>query len=384
MAKSQVALLRCLNYDQTRVDTAVRRGVDLLGGIGALVKPGDKIVLKPNLLWGADASKCITTHPAVFQAVGKLLLEAGAKVFYGDSPSFSSGEGAARRAGLKQVADALGITWTDFENGCEVSHQSALLVKKLVIAKGVIEADGLISLSKLKTHALVRLTGAVKNQFGCIPGILKAEYHVKLADPYDFASMLVDINTSIRPRLYVMDAVMGMEGNGPHSGQPRQLSALLVSSDPVALDAIASRIVGLNPAFVPTALAGEKAGLGSYHQEQIEVLGDSLPDFIVSDFQVVKSPPEKAAISPLLTFIRNRVSPRPVIDSVKCNACGTCVEMCPVGPTALDWTKYETGKRPRYRYNCCIRCYCCQEICPEGAIVVRTPLLGRLAFRQYR
>jgi uncharacterized protein (DUF362 family) len=132
----------------------------------------------------------------------------------------------------------------------------------------------MVNLPKLKTHPLVRFTGAVKNQFGCIPGLLKSQYHVKLPDPYDFANMLVDLNTLVKPRLCVMDGIMAMEGNGPKSGRPQKMSVLLFSSDPIAIDATACRIIDLDPDVVPTSRPGEKSGLGAYHSENIEIVGE--------------------------------------------------------------------------------------------------------------
>jgi uncharacterized protein (DUF362 family)/ferredoxin len=381
MGKSKVALVSCDEYGAEQVYDAVRRGIDLLGGISNFVKPNEKIVMKPNVLIGSNPDKCVTTHPAVLKETGRLLLEAGAKVGYGDSSAFGGCESNMRSAGLKQVGEELGLTLADFDHGREVSHKTALLNKKFVIANGILEVDGVISLPKLKTHGLVRFTGAIKNQFGCIPGILKGQFHVKMADPYDFATMLVDLTTYIRPRLYIMDGIMAMEGNGPRNGKPRKMNVLLFSSDPVAMDAIACRIIALNPEFVPTSKPGEKSGLGTYHYENIEVVGDSIESFVVKDFQVTRKPPIRATAGPVGAFIRNRVTPRPVINKTKCTSCGTCVKMCPVGPTALDWMLEETGKSPKHNYSHCIRCYCCQETCPEGAITIQNPFLSRLVFR---
>lgn len=381
MSKSKVALVRCSNYDIEQVYEAVRKGTELLDGVANFAKPTEKIVLKPNILIASNPDKCVTTHPSVFRAIGLLLKQCGATVSYGDSPSIGGCEFNAGRAGFKRVADELGIAMADFDHGREITHKTALLNKKFVIANGVLDADGVISLPKLKTHGLVRVTGAVKNQFGCIPGILKGQFHAKMADPYDFATMLVDINTLIRPRLYIMDAVMAMEGNGPRNGKPRKMNALLLSSDPVALDAIACKMIDLNPEFVPTSKPGEMSGLGTYHYENIEVVGESVDSFIVNDFQVTREPPIPATSGPTRRFIRNRMTPRPVIDMTKCNGCGTCIKMCPVGHNALDWMLKEAGKLPRYNYNHCIRCYCCQEVCPEGAIMIQNPPLSRLLFR---
>ena len=245
----------------------------------------------------------------------------------------------------------------------------------------MLAADGLVSLPKLKTHGLTRLTGAVKNQFGCIPGFLKNQQHARMADPFSFATMLVDLNTLIKPRICIMDAVMAMEGNGPRSGRPRKIGAILVSADPIALDAVACRIINLNPAFVPTSEPGERAGLGTYHEENIEVLGAGVDDFICQDFAVVRRPVEHAAAGRFRTFIKNRTSARPVIDKVKCNQCGTCVRHCPVTPKAVDWVGGDETRPPAHNYDRCIRCFCCQELCPEGAISIQEELLGRLFYR---
>ena len=381
MNKTKVAVIRCDSYDRKQVAECVKRGIELLGGISLFVKPGEKIVLKPNILVGIDAEKCVTTHPVVFGAVGQLCQAAGAKVYYGDSPSFGKNEPNLRKSGLKQVGDELGFIVADFDAGREVSHKDALLVKKIVLANGVLDNDGLISLPKLKTHGLVRFTGAVKNQFGCVPGLLKGQYHVKLPDPYDFAAMLMDINTYIKPRLYVMDGIMAMEGNGPRSGKPKQLNVLLLSADPIAIDAVACRIIDVNPEIVPTAKLGEKAKLGTYHTENIEIVGDRLEGLIDKKFKVNRTAPVTNKGNRVMAFIKNKITPRPVIDKSKCTQCGTCVRMCPVEPKAVNWVNNDKSKPPKHYYDRCIRCYCCQETCQEGAIDIESPLLGRIFFR---
>ncbi len=338
-------------------------------------------MMKPNVLYGTNPEKGVSTHPSVFRAVGMLLQESGARVSFGDSPSFAGAEGHMRRAGLKQLADEMGIDLADFDKGRTVSHKDALLIKSFVVANGVLDSDGLVNLPKLKTHPLVRFTGAVKNQFGCVPGLLKSQYHVKLADPYDFAAMLVDLNTLARPRFCVMDGIVAMEGNGPRSGVLRKLNVLLFSRDPVALDATACRIINLDPEVVPTSKLGEKAALGSYHSENIELAGDGIDSFVCADFDVIRTPPDHCSRSRARAFIKNRTCERPVIDAAKCTNCGTCVKMCPVDPKAVDWRQGDESQPPTHNYDRCIRCYCCQEACPEGAISAQTPVLGRLFFR---
>ncbi len=378
MPKSKVALVKCTTYDKNEVLHAVRTGLDLLGGASRFIKPGDKIVLKPNVLIGTSPDNGVTTHTAIFRAAAGLFKEAGAVVSYGDSPAFGKCEGNLRRAGLKKVGDELGLKLADFDSGKEVSHKDALLVKKFVIANGVLQADGLVSLPRLKTHGFMLFTGAVKNQFGCIPGLLKSQYHVKLPDPYDFAAMLVDLNALIKPRLYILDGITAMEGNGPRSGQPKQLNVLLFSSDPIALDATACRIINLDPHIVPTSRPGEKAGLGTYHAENIELLGGDIDTFFDPSFEIKRTSPAHSTGGRFSTFIKNRITQRPVIDKTRCDLCGVCVKMCPVSPKAVDWYNGDKSQPPRHNYDRCIRCYCCQETCPDGAIHIETPLLGRL------
>jgi len=227
----------------------------------------------------------------------------------------------------------------------------------------------------------MRFTGAVKNQFGCIPGFIKGQYHVKLADPYDFAAMLVDINTFIKPRLYIMDGIRAMEGNGPRGGKASKMNVLLLSADPVALDATACRMINLDPEAVPTSKPGEQSGLGTYHSEQIELVGENLEAFYTPSFKVVRSAPLHCSSGRLQSFVRNQVCERPVIDKVKCTVCGTCVQMCPVEPKAVNWHSGDKSSPPTYKYDRCIRCYCCQEVCPEGAISIKNPALSRVLMK---
>lgn len=393
--RTKVALISCNTYDEIEVYEAIGKGLELIGGVTRFVKSGEKIVVKPNVLIGSAPDKCVCTHPSVFGAVGRLLLEAGVVVSYGDSSGFGSCETNMKKAGLKQVADEIGIKLADFDNGKVVVRDEAMMNKRFVVANGVLDADGLVSLPKLKTHEFTVYTGAVKNQYGCIPGVLKNQQHARFRSPQDFAAMLVDLNMVIRPRLYIMDAVMAMEGNGPRSGSPRKLGVLLLSNDPLALDSVACRLINLDCSMVPTFEPGEKAGLGTYHENNVEIVGGNIGDFICDDFKVLRKhrviTPDtetgkgvKAAVRRWASsFIRKKICQRPVIDKTKCTVCGTCVKYCPVVPKAVNWHRGQEARPPVHDYNLCIRCFCCQEYCPEGAISVQVPLLGRFFFRLY-
>ncbi|HEX9063197.1 MAG TPA: DUF362 domain-containing protein, partial [Clostridia bacterium] len=179
---SKVALVRCETYDYDTVREAVRRGIELLGGSGKYARAGEKILIKPNLLSADPPEKCSTTHFTVFKAVAAEFLETNAIVSYGDSPGFHSPTSAAGKSKIMDAASELGIKLSDFERGEEVPFHEGIQNKRFYIAKGVLENDGIISVSKLKAHGLTRITGAVKNQFGCIPGFSKGEFHARLPD----------------------------------------------------------------------------------------------------------------------------------------------------------------------------------------------------------
>jgi uncharacterized protein (DUF362 family)/NAD-dependent dihydropyrimidine dehydrogenase PreA subunit len=380
--KSKVAIIKCSNYNYPDVKKAVKKGIDLLGGVVLFVSKGEKILLKPNLLAGDVPGKAVTTHPMVFKATAELFLEREAELFYGDSPGKGSPERIAKQAGIKSIADELDVKLADFETSVKVSFPGAILAKQLYLSKGVLEADQIVSLCKMKTHGFTRITGAVKNQFGCIPGLRKAEYHVKMPDIYDFSSVLVDINNYLKPYLYIMDGIIAMQGNGPRGGTPVPMRVLLFSSDPVALDAVFCQLIDLDPQCVPYMKPGKESGLGTYKYDEIQLLGDDIAELINTDFQVVRKPP-KALPSRWYfpTFLKEYVSPKPIIDPSKCTQCGSCILQCPVNPKAVNWPTAKNEKIPVYNYSKCIRCYCCQEICPETAISIKTPFLGKLLLR---
>jgi ferredoxin len=171
---------------------------------------------------------------------------------------------------------------------------------------------------------------------------------------------------------------MAMEGNGPQNGDPRRLGLLMLSADPVALDAIACKIIGLDPEFVPTLAAGEEAGLGTWRFDRITCVGDDIAAFVTPDFKVMRLPAVSIPDNPATRAIRNLLVTRPVIRAAVCTRCGNCVSACPVEPRALEFGNSGKARPPVYKYNRCIRCFCCQEICPAGAIRIKTPLLGRL------
>lgn len=379
---SRVVLVRCDSYDCAKVKEAVKKGVDLLGGVEKFAKRGEKILLKVNLLVGDSPDKCVNTHPSVFRAVGELFKAAGAQVWYGDSPGFGSTLGAAKKAELTGPAQEAGLELKEFQQGKEVFFAEGKQNKKFIIAKAVLDSDGVVSLPKLKTHGFEKFTGCIKNQFGCIPGLLKGEFHVKVPDANDFARMLVDLDSFVRPRLYIMDGITAMEGNGPRGGSPKQMNVLLFSEDPVALDATVCRMINLDPNLVPTVKYGTESGRGVSAQGAIELAGDAFDQFRSDSFDIDRSPLKPYKPRGVLKFFSNALVAKPVINKRKCTKCGTCIKVCPANPKAVDWVNGDKSRPPEHRYTICIRCYCCQELCPEKAIDLRKPLMRRLLGRK--
>lgn len=371
---SKVIIIRCNSYEEDDVKKAVQKGISLLGGIEQFVKPDEKILLKPNILIGEVPDKCVTTHPSVFKGVAELFLSISSKVFYGDSPAFGSPLKAANKCKIAQEAKKLNIPIADFENGKHIFFEKGIQNKKFFIAKGALECDGIISIPKFKTHGLEKITGCIKNQFGCIPGLLKAEFHSKIPNKIDLAKMLIDLNNFLKPRLYIMDGIKAMEGNGPRQGNPKQMNVLLFSKDPVALDSIMCRLININPSLIPTIVWGEKMGAGYSQSEQIELFGDPIDSFIDNSFKIDRFPIEPMTKSKILKFLNHYFVQKPEIIHQKCKQCGLCIDICPVTPKAISWKE----KIPIFNYNQCIRCYCCHELCPHQAIKLKSPVLRKI------
>jgi uncharacterized protein (DUF362 family)/Pyruvate/2-oxoacid:ferredoxin oxidoreductase delta subunit len=376
---SKVVLVKCDAYKIEKVRSAVRRGIDLLGGAGIFARSGEKILVKPNMLVAETPDSAVSPHPYVFQAILEEFKSTGAKLSFGDSPAVGSPHATAQVNGFLKVAEELDVPLADFQNAETVSFPEGNIIKQFSFAKGVLEADGLISVCKLKTHALTRITGAIKNQFGCIPGVRKSEFHSILPNATVFSRMLVDINLCLKPRLFIMDGITAMEGNGPRSGTKRQMNVILMSTDPVALDTVVCRMINLDENLVDTIVYGEKFGLGNTN---VEIAGDPLEEFITPDFNVNRAKTGKPLHGRFMPtgFLRKYVSRRPVINSDLCRRCGKCEEICPANPKAIIWDGDKTYP-PSYDYSRCIRCFCCQELCPFKAISTQVPLLGRIIHR---
>ena len=376
--KSKVVLLPCREYDEEKIYTLLKQGLDFLGGLENLIPKDAKILLKPNLLKKAEVEKAVITHPVVVGAVARILRENGYEhIVLADSCGHGTTQAVIRGTGMDMYLEKYHIPAIDYSEGVKTVYPQGIQAKEFILPKELLEQDCVISLSKMKTHALERITGAVKNSYGFIYGFHKAKGHTQYPSADSFARMLIDLNKCVAPKLYVIDGILAMEGNGPGSGDPVPMNVLLMSTDPVALDSVFSRLVYLKPEMVPTNYHGEKMGLGTWKEEEIALL---TPDGKISMAEAVKkygNPDFHVDRTEVRKNIWTRMAgalkvfqKKPYIDADKCVRCGICVQSCPVPGKAVDFRKGK-GKLPVYDYRKCIRCFCCQEMCPKKAIKVK-------------
>ncbi|MGB8217218.1 MAG: DUF362 domain-containing protein [Candidatus Methanoperedens sp.] len=375
---STVSLVRCQTYDNTNIEAAVEKALGLIGGIKSYVKPGDRVLLKINLLTGDVPEKAVTTHPAIVRAMIHQVKAAGGIPQVGDCSGYEGASNpkryfaACRSSGIMQVCEEEGTEILHLSaESIDVKNASGRIFKSFILSKQVLDADVLISLPKLKTHGLTLFTGGVKNNFGCVTGLNKAKMHLRAQDPETFSQMLVDLLGIVRPDLTVMDAVVGMEGNGPSNGSPKKTNAILASIDPVALDAVACKMVGMEPFMVPSTRLAHEQGIGVGNISSINVLGENLTDMQIEDFQLPSGTASFFRAGGLMRFLRSRLVAKPELVRDNCKKCWICMEHCPSGALSRK------GEYPSFDYKKCIRCYCCQELCPSNAIELRTPFLGR-------
>ncbi|MCQ1537894.1 DUF362 domain-containing protein [Methanocalculus taiwanensis] len=370
-----VSSATCHHYHEAEVDAAVLQAIDLLGGIGSFVSPGMTVLLKPNLLTGADPQKAVTTHPMVVASIARLLTASGCRVVIADSPGAgtrytpSSLKKAYERSGYTPLAAIPGVHLNEDVSHTTIPSPEGRVVKRFLVISPAVAADVIISLSKPKTHLLTTYTGAVKNLFGVVPGHEKSAFHSRFPEAEGFSEMLLDLHGAIVPVLHLMDAVVGMEGNGPLSGTPVPVGLILASRNPHALDRVACRITGIPETLVPTLSVAEDRGL---IEGEISIIGDDPAHLAIPPFRL----PDTARSAGLMMKISRKVLarfqrgsrvllPYPAVMASACIGCGACVRICPVHAASIR--EY----RAVIDLSLCIRCYCCHESCEVAAIQLR-------------
>ena len=373
-----VSIVACSNYESAVCREALTAVLAPLGGLD-WVTPGMKIAIKTNLVTGMKPEQAATTHPQLLCQLTAMLRERGAEVVIGDSPGGLYNAAALnsiyKASGLDAV-EAFGATLNRDFSQATAHFPEAAVGKEFQYTRYLDDADAIIDFCKLKTHGMMGMTAAAKNLFGTIPGTLKPEYHYKYRNPRDFARLLVDIYEYFKPRLVIVDAVVGMEGNGPTAGTPREIGALLAGTNAHKVDLACAAVIGLGLEDVPTLDVAYERELIPASWKELEIAGN-LQDFFVPDFKNVigksshlfdgRKPGLIAKIRRM--FMSACFASRPQVKKSACIGCRKCAEVCPAKAITMK------NKLPVIDRKACICCFCCQEFCPKGAMIVhRTPI----------
>ena len=381
---TEVSIVRCAEYTQDECTQALTQVLEPLGGLD-WVQPGMKIVIKANLVSAMKPEKAATTHPALLAALTRLLIARGASVVIGDSPGGLYNAAFLNRVyaatGMHEAEEAGAVLNRDFSQN-NADFPEAHIAKHFTYTAYLDGADAIISFCKLKSHGMMSLSAATKNLFGVIPGTMKPEYHFRYPEPLDFAGMIVDLNSYFKPRLFLVDAVQTMEGNGPTAGTPRYMGALLAGTDCHRVDLVCAKLIGLDPMAVPTLRAAANFGLCPESADEVEVSG-SVGDFAISDFKRIERkrslqfesilPGKAGKVFGKIAQKALRSSPR--LHKSECIGCGLCANVCPAKAIEI------VEKKACINKSKCIRCFCCQEFCPKGAMKVHRPLPARILNR---
>ena len=385
-----VSIEKCPSYDLEAVKEALDKVLDNIDALD-FVKPGMRIGIKANLVSAMAPEKSATTHPQILKRLCELLLERGASVIIGDSPGgiYTEGflKGVYKTCGLEEMVKELDNTGErvslnrDFsiKNG---ENKEAVSLKTFIYTGWLDNVDAIINVSKLKTHAMMGMSCAVKNMFGTIPGTTKPEYHMRFPEEMAFANLMVDLNEFFKPQLYVVDAIEGMEGNGPTAGETRHIGLVLASKRPYALDLACADLIGMGLNDVATLIAAADRGLGPKNLSEVTLVGTKEEEVRIPDFK-------RATIHQSITFeggglfnkiesmlLKATYNTKPMPNKKECIGCKKCFETCP----AKAITMVSGGKNgiPKIDRSKCIKCFCCQEFCPVGAMKVHYNVLGRM------
>lgn len=363
--KATVALAQCRDYERAAVEAAVDRILTACGGVESIVKPGQRVLIKVNLLMKRKPEQATTTHPEVARAIVRAVQRAGGVPILADSPGgpYTRGmlAGVYEACGMKAVAEETGCLLNDDFSTVNRYYEAGQAARRLDLIGVLDQADVLITVGKLKTHGFTTMTGCVKNLYGLVPGTTKVEYHSRFPDAALFSQMLLDICACVKPGFAILDGVVGMEGEGPSGGRPRAIGALIGGRNPHAVDAVAARLIGLRHDQVTTLEAAMKRGL----LPDYEIVGDAIGPMIIHDFDIPMKLRRSSWVA-LMNRLPQGLRPRPVFTHKKCDGCGTCARVCPAKAIRMD-----ERRRPRFDAKVCIRCYCCQELCPKNDVEVR-------------
>ena len=364
--KIPVVIEKCSDYSSDNVRTALQRCLAHHGGMAAFVSPGDRVLLKPNLLAPMSPDAPVTTHREVVRAVAIEVMEAGAVPLIGDSPAVGSLAAVLKKSGIMQVVEELGLEVVPFRTPVSTPVPEGGVFKTLKLAAEAAEVDRIINLPKFKTHGMMTITLAVKNMFGTVVGAGKPGWHLQARDHLRFADMLLDVVRTLPPSLSIMDGITAMEGRGPSSGDPLNLGLIMASPSAVAMDLVAGRIAGLPVEKHPVLYQARARGLAGAYEGDVQVLGEAVED-VRKMFVLPKSASRIDFRMPewMRGPMRKSLNSFPRLNPEPCTSCGQCAGICPVQAITLHGKPVHGGAVDKDK---CISCFCCLEVCPERAI----------------
>ncbi len=342
----------------------VRQAIDRVFELFPVSISGKKVLIKPNVLRSSETKEGIVTNPAILRAVVEKVETMGlASIVVGDNPglfSYGANEDSFSKTGLMEAAKGY---YKNIGNDSQKVAFNPKYMPFVSVSRDVLDADVVISLPKFKTHGLTVLTGAIKNSYGLLPGAQKAMLHKAAGNPLSFHEVIVEVFRLRVPDLFIVDAVVGMEGNGPASPDLRNIGLILASDNAVAVDAVIATMMGCDPGRLRFLQKAKEAGLGNYNLSMIGILGE------LKRLDNYKLPPLGGegimCNETMQSLIHGRSILRPQADTEKCTSCGTCVDHCPVSALSM------VGDIPQVNADICIACFCCQEMCLEKAITLR-------------
>ncbi len=378
----RVSVRACDDYETENVERAVNALFADIDG-DSLFKKGERILVKANLLNNFKIDSAVTTHPAVIEAVCKKLVDLGCEPIVGDSSAGFYNQAhmgsVYKTCGMTTAAENSGAKLNDDFSSKEVVFENGKVGKRFEIIGIAENVDGIVNVAKLKTHRFTMYTGCSKNMFGLIPGMQKVQRHAEYKDVLKFTDFIIDVNEYIKPkvRLNLIDAVIGMEGDGPSAGDPKKLGAIVASKSSYAADVVGIEIINGKTENFPLFYELNKRGITPNKKEDVEIIGDGVERFVCKSFKLVRDDrlwckEGNRSVFSVLYPIKKFITPYPTAKKSECKGCGRCAEHCPEKAITM-----KNGKAT-FDLNKCIRCYCCQELCPYHVIKVKKKLTTKI------
>ena len=377
-----VSLIKCEGYAPDKVYTALLSALEAVNGLD-WVRPGVRAVIKANLVSAMPPDRAATTHPELLCALTRILREKGVDVTIGDSPGGLYNHGYVNRiysvTGIKATEKFGAVLNQDFSQKFAENPEGRVL-KNFMYTGYLDGADVIIDFCKLKSHGMMGMSAAAKNMFGAIPGTVKPEYHFRFPDYDDFADMIVDIDEFFRPVISIVDGIVGMEGNGPTAGTPREMGFIGASQSPHMLDMVCAELLGLDMGAVPTLSAAARRGLIPESVKDVKTNAD-ISEFAVENFRhtavrrslLFSGTGKNPAMRAFSAFAGRALRSTPRVRKAECVGCGVCAGICPAGAITME------NRHAKINRDKCICCFCCQEFCPKGAMRVHRPVIARIA-----